>query len=109
MKTILSVMAGTALAVGCLPATASAATSSQTINQRQHEQQLRIRQGVRSGELTRREAARLEAREAKIRRDERHARADGRITPRERRHLNRELNHTSRRIYRQKHDNQTRH
>lgn len=79
----------------------------QSINARQREQQERIRQGERSGSLTQREAQRVEAREAKIGVDEAYARqSGGKFTPRERRHIQRELNHSNRAIYRQKHDRQ---
>lgn len=87
---------------------AASAVSMAGINRRQHNEQKRIGQGIRSGELTRREAERLEAGMARIRVDERFARHDGVVTPRERERLNRELNHESRMIYRQKHDRQDR-
>ncbi|HMG36597.1 MAG TPA: hypothetical protein VKM94_21850 [Blastocatellia bacterium] len=76
------------------------------INRREHNQQVRIREGIRDGELTRREAERLEAQQARIRVDERFARADGHLSYRERRRLDRELDRASRDIYRQKHDGQ---
>lgn len=80
------------------------------INARQKEQQKRILQGERSGALTEREAKQIEAREAKISVNEAYARqSGGRFTPRERRHIQRELNHSNRAIYRQKHDKQTQH
>lgn len=78
------------------------------IDKREYREQRRINQGIRSGELTRREAGRLEAGLARIRIDERFARRDGEITGRERERLNRELNRESRAIYRQKHDGQDR-
>jgi hypothetical protein len=78
------------------------------IDRREYRAQQRINQGIRSGELTRREARRLEAGLARIRIDERFARSDGNLSPRERARLNRELNHESRNIYRQKHDGQDR-
>src|SRR3712207_9493315 len=74
------------------------------INRRQHRQQDRIFQGVRSGELTRGEFWRLERSAREIRRDERRARADGVVTARERARLHRELNRESRMIYRAKHN-----
>ena len=81
----------------------------QGVNTRQREQQQRIREGLRSGELTRREARRLEAEEWRIRRNEAFARrSGGQFTPRERLRIERQLNHTSRDIYRQKHDRQSR-
>jgi len=79
------------------------------INYRERHEQQRINQGIRSGELTRREARRLEAGMARIRIDERYARSTGGgISPRERARLDRELNRESHRIYRQKHDGQDR-
>ena len=81
----------------------------ESVNARQREQQQRIREGLRSGELTRREAGRLEAEESRIRRNEAQARrSGGQFTPRERARIERQLNHSSRDIYRQKHDRQDR-
>ena len=74
------------------------------VDRREHRQQRRIARGVRSGELTARETLRLERGQWDIRRDERRARADGRVTARERAALRRELNRESRRIYRAKHN-----
>jgi len=83
--------------------------SAQGINQRERNQQARIRQGVRSGELTRREAGRLEAQQARIRVNEAYARrSGGKFTPRERARIQRQENRSSRNIYRQKHDRQDR-
>ena len=86
-----------------------AVASPQTINQRERRQQRRIRQGVQSGELNRRETRHLERREWRLRRNESRARrSGGELTTRERRRLQREENRTSRAIYRQKHDRQER-
>ena len=80
-----------------------------TINAREREQQQRIRQGIRSGELTRIEAARLEAEQARIRSAEARARRSGGVfTLRERARIQRELDQANRHIYRQKHDRQDR-
>lgn len=79
-----------------------------TINQRERNQQRRIDQGIRSGQLTRHEARSLEREQAHIHRDEARAKADGVFTPRERARIQAEQNRASRDIYRQKHDNQTR-
>jgi hypothetical protein len=78
------------------------------VNQRQRRQQARIRQGVRSGELTKQEFRRLERGETRIARREARARRDGDFSARERARINRQLNRESRRIYRQKHDGQER-
>jgi hypothetical protein len=79
------------------------------INRREQNQRERIGNGVQSGSLSKREAARLRAREASIEAQEQRDRADGRgYTARERARTNRRLNNTSKAIYRQKHDGQTR-
>jgi len=82
------------------------AQSNQEINQRKENQQDRIAQGVKSGELTPRETERLEGREAHINRQERRMRAadGGHLTAADRAKINREQNRTSRAIYRDKHN-----
>lgn len=100
-----------ALFVGAIAVSTSISGFAQgrNINSRQRHQEVRIRQGIRSGELTRREAARLEAREGRIRAQEyRYRTSGGSFTPRERAKIQHRLNHTSRDIYRQKHDRQNR-
>ncbi len=87
---------------------ASAGTRTPRVNARERHQQARIHQGVQSGELTYREAARLEAEQGAIRAQERYYRSDGYVSPAERARLNRELTRTNNRIYRQKHDGQDR-
>ena len=97
-----------ALGFVCVMTAGTAYAGTPRVNGREHHQQQRIRQGIQSGELTRREAARLEAEQAKIRVREAAYRADGYVSPAERARLNHELNETNRRIYRQKHDGQDR-
>lgn len=96
-----------ALAVGVALSAASLAQSASatTINQRRHDQQDRIAQGVRSGRLTPGETARLERQERGINREDRSMRAhdNGRLTAQDRRILNRRLNRESGRIYGDKH------
>lgn len=87
---------------------ASAQTATPGITARQRNEQARIRQGVRSGELTRGETRRLKNREADIRQDKRAARADGVVTRDERQDIRKEEAKASRAIYRQKHDGQVR-
>ena len=79
------------------------------VDRREERQQDRIAQGVRSGELTPRETARLERKEARIDRQIKTERAanGGKLTPAERRQVNREQNRTSRQIYRAKHNDRT--
>jgi hypothetical protein len=87
---------------------ANAGDHDPRVNARQHNQQARIRQGVRSGELTAHETRKLERDERGIRREERQYKADGQLTPAERRDLQKDLNHASRDVNRQKHDGQER-
>lgn len=74
-----------------------------------NDQQQRIDQGLASGQLTGREAARDESH---LRYDERERNRDlrangGHLTPAEKVQLNRQLNHNSRRIYNTKHNGVT--
>ena len=77
-----------------------------TINQRLENQQDRIAQGINSGQLTAGEAANLETKESAITNE---VRADrqangGKLTQAERTQVNRQLNRTSKQIYRDKHN-----
>lgn len=78
------------------------------LDQREHNQAQRIRQGVSSGELTRPETRRLVRGEARLHRNEALAKSDGVVTARERARLQHEADVESKRIYRQKHDAQVR-
>ena len=82
----------------------SAQTAMPQINQTQKQQQIRIRQGVKSGELTRRETRKLEHQQKAIQHDKRIAKADGVVTPNERKQIRREQNRASKNIYRKKHN-----
>lgn len=87
---------------------AAAQTRTPVVNAREQNQRARIRQGVASGELNRREAARMRGREAGLTAEKRAMKADGVVTPQERQDLRRTENRDSRAIYRQKHDAQVR-
>lgn len=82
------------------------AQSNQQINERKADQQQRIAQGVRSGQLTHRETAHLERQEHAINHEERAMRAqdNGRLTRVDRRVIHKQQNAESRRIYRDKHN-----
>ncbi len=93
--------------VALTPAAASAATDRHPrgVNAREHRQMERIRQGVRGDELTRVELDKLRADEAAVRAEERVYRRSGDgLSRREVRDLERDLNQTSREIYRAKHN-----
>jgi hypothetical protein len=82
------------------------ATAPATIHQRKENQQDRIANGVKSGQLTAGETANLEKREAHINKEIHNDRVanGGKLTPAERRQVNRQQNRTSRAIYRKKHN-----
>lgn len=80
--------------------------STPRIDERQGNQESRIQQGVASGELNKREAARLERGQAHVQRMENRATADGVVTGRERARVEHAQDVQSGRIARQKHDRQ---
>jgi len=86
--------------------TVSAYSQNKTprVDTREARQQKRIEQGAKSGALTTGEVKTLERQESKIKSDEIMAKSDGKVTPAERKQLNKELNHESNRIYRKKHN-----
>jgi len=96
-----------AIAVALSALFSGAAFAQQGNLQRDANQQQRIEQGVKSGQLTDKEAARLEKREAHIQRTQARAMSDGTETKAEKAHIAREQDRASRAIYRQKHDAQT--
>ena len=113
MKRIISTMFALVITLGTAGLAAAQETTPserQTpgINTRQKRQHQRIRQGVRSEELTRRETVRLRNEQRDIRQEEREAKSDGDVTRQERRSIHREQNQASRHIYRAKHNRRDR-
>ena len=104
----ISILGGVLLTMLATASVVNAQTKTPVINHREHRQERRINQGVRSGELSRNEARHLRGDERNINRDKRIAKADGRVTARERSHIRREENRTSRAIYRKKHNDRVR-
>jgi hypothetical protein len=102
---------GAALSALMLPATAQTATpvKKPVIAQRKANQQARIAQGVKSGQLTAAETAHVEHQEARLNRETRAMRAanGGKLTPAEKAKVTRQQNHLSREIYRKKHNGRT--
>jgi hypothetical protein len=86
---------------------AAAQTSTPLVDKRQANQEARIQQGVQSGQLTPKEAAKLEKGQAKVQAAEDKAKADGVVTPKERAKLAKKQNKQSKKIYKEKHDKQT--
>jgi hypothetical protein len=105
MKTLVAMAALTVLAAGSAFADG---TRSPGVNARQQNQHARIHQGVKSGELTRREAHKVREEQRDVRQLERAYKSDGTLTRRERADLHHEQNQASRDIHRQKHDAQDR-
>ncbi len=79
------------------------------IDRRQAHQEPRIQKGIDSGQLTGREANRLNKRVDRIERMEEKAKADGQVTKKERKRLHKRLNKNSKGIAKQKHDRQGKH
>jgi septal ring factor EnvC (AmiA/AmiB activator) len=99
-----SLIIAIALLAGTAPAMANSDIRDASINQREYQLAQRIEQGWRSGELTRREYARLRFELRDIERNEQYFMADGRLSRSEWNQLQTRLDNLSREIYRQKHD-----
>lgn len=107
-SSLIAVLAALALPVLAQTAPVPAKNPAVTpgVDQRQANQQQRIDQGVKSGQLTGTEAARLEKGQAQVERKEARAKADGKVTPKERQRLKKAQDQQSRKIKREKHDRQ---
>lgn len=127
MKTIILSLAATSiLGIGALtfnanaqgvtpqpPQTATAVAPIKppmSIGARQKRQHDRIKEGVKSGEITKHEARRLKRQESRIQRQKQHFKAQngGTMTPAQKAKIQRQLNKENRRIIHQKHDAQSR-
>lgn len=102
-----------AFVIAALPALALAQaapgnTATPNIDKRKAEQQKRIDQGVKSGQLTERETASLQKGQAKVQRMEDKAKSDGVVTDKERKKIAHEQEKQDKRIEREKHDRQHR-
>lgn len=106
MNKLVAAVAALMLGASTLPAFAG--DNTPRIDRRQANQERRIDEGVASGELTKREAARLERGQDRVDAIEDKAKSDGVVTRRERARITHEQNVQSRRIHRQKHDAQHR-
>jgi hypothetical protein len=80
-----------------------------TIQQRKENQQDRIAQGVKSGQLTAGETAKLEHQQKNINQQERADRAanGGKLNAADRKQINKEQNRASKNIYDKKHNDKT--
>ncbi len=91
---------------GAFLATSLTAQAANKVNERRENQQDRIAQGVKSGQLTAGETAKLEKKEARLNHEVHADRKanDGKLTPAERAQVNRQQNRLSRQIYTDKHN-----
>jgi hypothetical protein len=94
------------LGPACAFAQTPAPAAQPTINQRKVDQQDRIANGVKSGQLTPGETSHLEHQEAGINKEERGMRAqdNGHLTKQDRKTIRSQQNKESKRIYRDKHN-----
>ncbi len=87
----------------------SGATFAEKVKKREKRQQNRIEEGVASGDLTKKETLKLEAKEAKLHREIKRDRKDGGgLTLKERAKIDAKQDKLSKQIYKEKHDDQKR-
>lgn len=104
------IMAGVlaAMFMGALTLTmvqeANAGDRTPGANKRMRNQKARIKQGVRSGELTKDEVKELRKGHKEVRKEIRDAKKDGVVTKEERKDIQKDLNAESKKIYQEKHD-----
>ena len=102
---ISKVIIHSALLIG-LAVPAAFAGQQGPINDRKENQQDRIAQGVKSGQLTAGETSHLENKESALNKEEHNMRAEdnGKLTAADRTKLNHQQNKLSRQIYKDKHN-----
>ena len=105
MNKIAAVMSAVLAGVLVSGPLAWAGDATPGVNARQENQQDRIKQGVKSGELTKGEKAKLEKQERLIKHEKKQAKADGKLTVAERTKLQHDQDKASREIDRAKHNN----
>ncbi|HUL73308.1 MAG TPA: hypothetical protein VLT86_09425 [Vicinamibacterales bacterium] len=110
-RTVLVALLGATLLAAPAAAQAQPASTAHPrgINAREHRQTVRIKDGVKDGQLTRGELDKVKADEAGIRAEERVYRKSGDgLDKAEVKDLEKDLNQSSRQIYRLKHNDRTR-
>ncbi len=96
------------LVVLILTLSVSSMAMAARVDRRENRQQGRIHNGVKSGELTQGEAAKLRHDQRRIERTENRMRADGNLSPAEKAKLERMQDKESARIYKLKHNDRQR-
>lgn len=102
MKIKFVVAAAVIMALSISIANAQVVTDKPTSKQR-------IKEGIKSGELTKAEAANLRRDQKELRKDVKEARKDGDLSRKERREIRHDKKHLNREIFRKKHNNRERH
>ena len=102
MKQMFLAIGGVMLASGVVYAQAE----TPGIDQRQANQEQRIDQGISSGQLKQHEAGQLEKQQQHIDAMENKAKSDGVVTKKERTRIHAAQDRASKKIFRQKHDQQ---
>ncbi|HTS78114.1 MAG TPA: hypothetical protein VMG40_18015 [Bryobacteraceae bacterium] len=99
-RIVLNIAMGTLLAGGAF------AQNPDRIQDRKENQQDRIANGVKNGTLTPRETSHLENKEANLNKETRNDRKQngGNLTNKQKAQVNRQQNHLSKQIYRDKHN-----
>lgn len=108
MFRLLCLAAACAIGLTISASALQAGNSTPVIDKRQDNQKKRIKEGVKSGSLTKKEARNLARRQKHIQNMEKNAAADGKITNKERRRLRRVQKRQSANIYRKKHNRRNR-
>lgn len=85
-----------------------AQTATPGITKTQIDQQQRIKQGLKSGSLTKAEVKKLEKQQVQIQKMKIRSKADGVVTRKEKARINAAQTNASARIFKQKHDRQRR-
>ena len=97
------------LALGLIPAPAFAQDNptekrEEVVKEREQKQEQRIEQGEQSGQLTGKEAKKLEKEQSHVKNLEQKAEADGKVTKKEFARIEKAQNHASKDIERKKHN-----
>jgi hypothetical protein len=110
MKTYIAqiMLAGSLLVPAIFAQNPPAPAPANKVNARRENQQDRIAQGVKSGQLSAKETAHLENKEHKLNQEIHTDRTanGGKLTPQERKQVNRQQNNVSNQIYVDKHNAQ---
>ena len=101
-------MKATVLAAAIVLGAIFNSADAQAVKQHGRNQHHRVKQGVQSGELTRRETHNLAKDQREIRHERRDARSDGKVTRRERKEIRHDQRKESHKIYRKKHNRRDR-